>query len=61
MLLADVIGVSTHVEDLNAARPDGATPNTLPGPFYRQDVPEVPLDGNLSRAGIGETLKVQVR
>jgi hydroxyquinol 1,2-dioxygenase len=41
VLLADVIGVSTHVEDLNTARPDAATPNTLPGPFYRQDVPEV--------------------
>lgn len=60
VLLADVIGVSTHVEDLNAARPDGATPNTLPGPFYRQDVPEVPQGANLSRDGIGETLRVQL-
>jgi hydroxyquinol 1,2-dioxygenase len=61
VLLADVIGVSTHVEDLNAARPDGATPNTLPGPFYREDVPEVALGTNLSRDGIGESLRVQLQ
>ncbi len=61
VLLADVIGVSTRVEDLNAPRPDGATPNTLPGPFYRDDVPETPLGGDLSRDGCGPPLQVTGR
>ena len=29
VLLADVLGVSTLIEDLNTARPAGATPNTV--------------------------------
>jgi hydroxyquinol 1,2-dioxygenase len=58
VLLADVIGVSTLVEDLHTCRPDGATPNTLAGPFYRADVPEVPHGANLSRDGIGVPLDV---
>ena len=41
VLLSDVIGASTLVEEMNSVRPDGATPNTLPGPFYRADVPEM--------------------
>ncbi len=56
VLLADVIGVSTLVEDLHTCRPEGATPNTLAGPFYRGDVPEVTQGANLSRDGIGEAL-----
>jgi protocatechuate 3,4-dioxygenase beta subunit len=61
VLLADVIGVSTRVEELNCQRPAGATPNTLPGPFYRDDVPDLPLGANLSRDGVGEPLQVQLR
>ena len=60
VLLADVIGVSTRVEELNSPRPHGATPNTLPGPFYRADVPELAPGANLSRDGIGESLAVQL-
>lgn len=61
VLLADVIGVSTRVEDLNCPRPNGATPNTLPGPFYRADVPDLPQGANLSRDGVGEVMHVAVR
>lgn len=61
VLLADVIGVSTRVEDINCPRPEGATPNTLPGPFYRTDVPDLPLGATLSRDGIGEPLHVHLR
>ncbi len=61
VLLADVIGVSTRVEELNSLRPEGATPNTLAGPFYREDVPDVAQGANLSRDGIGESLAVEVR
>jgi hydroxyquinol 1,2-dioxygenase len=61
VLLADVIGVSTHVEDLNCPRPSGATPNTLTGPFYRDDVPELPGGSNLSRDGVGEPMLVRLQ
>jgi protocatechuate 3,4-dioxygenase beta subunit len=61
VLLADVIGVSSLIEDLNAPRPFGATPNTLPGPFYRPDVPEVANGSDLSRDGKGEPMTVTGR
>jgi len=61
VLLADVIGVSTRVADLNCPRPEGATPNALPGPFYREDVPDLPPGATLSRDGIGEALQVHLR
>jgi hydroxyquinol 1,2-dioxygenase len=61
VLLADVIGVSTLVEDMHVCRPQGATPNTLAGPFYRADVPEVANGANLSRDGIGAPLDLQGR
>lgn len=61
VLLADVIGVSTRVEELYAACPEGATPMTLAGPFYRDDVPELPAGANLSRDGVGEAMQVSLR
>lgn len=61
VLLADVIGVSSLVEDLNAPRPAGATPNTLAGPFYRADVPELPNGADLSRDGKGQRMAVTGR
>ncbi len=61
VLLADVIGMSTLVEDLHACRPDGATPNTLAGPFYRDDVPELANGANLCRDGIGQPLDLHGR
>jgi protocatechuate 3,4-dioxygenase beta subunit len=59
VLLADVIGVSTLVEDLNAPRPAGATQQTMPGPFYRADAPELPDGADLSRDGRGERLAIR--
>lgn len=61
VLLADVLGVSSLVEDLNTRRPAGATPNTVAGPFYRSDVPETPLGASISRDGKGEPLAVTGR
>jgi hydroxyquinol 1,2-dioxygenase len=58
VLLADVIGASTLVEDINAVRPDGATPNTLTGPFYRSDAPDMANGANISRDGVGQPLHV---
>ncbi len=61
VLLADVIGVSSLVEEINNPRPAGATPNTLAGPFYRADVPETALGTTISRDGKGEPLAVTGR
>ena len=58
VLLSDVIGASTLVEDLNSVRPMGATPNTLAGPFYRPDVPDMENGSTISRDGIGAPLYV---
>ncbi|MFC3087371.1 dioxygenase [Tabrizicola soli] len=61
VLLADVTGLSTLVEEQNTPCPPGTTPATLPGPFYRDDVPELPAGANLSRDGLGEALAVSLR
>ena len=58
VLLADVIGASTLLEDLHCTRPGGATPNTLSGPFYRADAPELKNGADISRDGLGERLEV---
>lgn len=59
VLLADAMGLSSLLEDLNSPRPSGATPNTVAGPFYRADAPDLPLGADLSRDGKGEPLAVR--
>jgi hydroxyquinol 1,2-dioxygenase len=61
VLLADVLGMSSLIEDQNSPRPAGATPNTVAGPFYRSDAPEMPLGGNISRDRKGDLLEVTGR
>ena len=61
LLLADALGLSSSLAALNHPRPPGATPNTVDGPFYRPDAPDLPLDGSLSRDGRGEPLAVSGR
>lgn len=61
VLFVDVLGVSSLIEDQNSQRPAGATPNTVAGPFYRDDAPEMPLGANISRDGKGEPLEVAGR
>jgi hydroxyquinol 1,2-dioxygenase len=61
VLLADVLGLSTRVEELNTPCPEGATPTTLPGPFYRDDAPELAAESDLSRDGVGEPMSVSLR
>ncbi|MEO5756025.1 MAG: dioxygenase [Mesorhizobium sp.] len=58
VLLSDLLGVTALVEDINARRPKGATPNTGRGPFYRPDAPRLPLGANLSLDGAGMPLVV---
>jgi protocatechuate 3,4-dioxygenase beta subunit len=61
VLLSDLLGASTLVEEINSRRPKTATPNTVRGPFFRADVPQLPLGGNISLDGIGEPLEVSGR
>lgn len=61
VLLSDLIGASTLVEELNSKRPQAATPNTIRGPFFRSDTPERASGASISLDGIGEPLMVGVR
>jgi protocatechuate 3,4-dioxygenase beta subunit len=61
VLLADVLGISTAVEDIATRRPAAATPNTIAGPFYRPDAPEIAPGGTISRDGRGEPVAVAGR
>ena len=63
ILLSDVLGVSMLVDALNTRRPDGATENTVLGPFHVADAPDRALGETISEDGIGQPLVVsgQVR
>lgn len=58
ILLSDLLGITALVEEINARRPKGATPNTGRGPFYRADAPAYGDGAGISLDGIGETLEV---
>lgn len=58
VLLADALGLSSALEDINSPRPAGATPETGAGPFYRADTPAVGMDQSISRDGRGTPLLV---
>lgn len=49
ILLSDTLGVSTLVDAINHRRPEGATENSVLGPFYREGVPV--LENGASIAG----------
>lgn len=61
VLLADLIGATALVEDINSRRPAGATPNAPRGPFYRADAPRRPNGANICLDGAGEPLAVAGR
>lgn len=61
VLLADLIGASALIEEINSRRPRGATPNTIRGPFFRGDAPVRALGANISLDGVGEALHVAGR
>ena len=61
VLLADALGLSSLVEDMATPRPPCATPNTVAGPFYRADAPDLPNGADLSRDGKGVPLTVRGR
>ncbi|MCB5198782.1 6-chlorohydroxyquinol-1,2-dioxygenase [Loktanella sp. TSTF-M6] len=55
ILLSDVLGVSMLVDAINNRRPDGATENTVLGPFHVDGVPEMQMGTNISKDGVGES------
>lgn len=61
VLLADALGLSTRIEAVNRPRPPGATPNTVTGPFYRPDAPDLRNGATISRDGKGTPLEVAGR
>lgn len=58
VLLADALGLSSALEDINNPRPSGATSETGAGPFYRSDTPRIAMGQTISRDGVGEPLLV---
>jgi protocatechuate 3,4-dioxygenase beta subunit len=61
VLLSDLLGASALVDDINARRPKGATPNTVRGPFYRADAPHYGDGASISLDGQGAPLLVEGR
>lgn len=58
ILLSDILGVSMLVDAINHRRPNGATPNTILGPFYVADAPQYDNGANICLDGKGEPLVV---
>jgi len=59
ILLSDTLGVSMLVDAINNRKPNGATENTILGPFYIPDAPRYPNGANISLDGKGEPLVVR--
>ena len=55
ILLSDVLGVSMLVDAINHRRPDGATENTVFGPFHVDGAPERDMGDTISLDGKGES------
>lgn len=55
ILLSDVLGFSMLVDAINNRRPDGATENTVFGPFHVADAPIRQMGENISLDGKGES------
>lgn len=58
ILLSDILGVSMLVDAINHRRPNGATPNTILGPFYVENSPVYKNGQNICLDGKGEPLYV---
>lgn len=55
ILLSDVLGFSMLVDAINNRRPDGATENTVFGPFHVADAPIRQMGDKISLDGKGES------
>ena len=61
ILLSDTLGVSMLVDSINHRRPNGATENTILGPFYVPDAPRYPHGANICLDRKGEPMVVRGR
>lgn len=61
ILTSDVLGVSMLVDAINHRRPDGATENTVMGPFHVGGAPKLEMGANICRDGKGIPYKVSGR
>jgi len=59
ILLSDVLGVSMLVDAINHQRPQGATENTVLGPFHVANAPRYANGANICLDGKGEPLVVR--
>lgn len=59
ILLSDVLGVSMLVDAINNRRPQGATENTVLGPFHVDGVPEYPMGASITKDGGRETCQFE--
>ena len=55
ILLSDTLGLSMLVDAINNRRPQGATENTVFGPFHVDGAPEREMGANISLDGKGES------
>ncbi|MEO0382112.1 MAG: intradiol ring-cleavage dioxygenase [Pseudomonadota bacterium] len=61
ILLSDTLGVSMLVDAINHRRPNGATENTVLGPFHVADAPNYPMGQNICLDDKGESCLFQGR
>ncbi len=61
ILLSDVLGVSMLVDAVNSRRPNGASENTVLGPFHVDGAPEYEMGTNICLDQKGEDLVVKGR
>ena len=61
ILFSDITGVSMLVDAINHRASDGATENTIFGPFYREGAPELPMGATISQDGRGDPVVVTGR
>ncbi len=61
ILLSDTLGVTMLVDAMNHSHGDGATENTILGPFYVENAPHYPNGANICLDGKGEPLVVRGR
>jgi hydroxyquinol 1,2-dioxygenase len=54
ILLSDVLGISMLTTMLDGALPEGATPNTVTGPFHIEDSPVLPDGADMAGGAPGE-------
>jgi hydroxyquinol 1,2-dioxygenase len=58
VLLADALGISSAVHEINLPHRVSASQETVCGPFYRAGAPEIAPGQNICRDGRGEPLRV---